>query len=415
MVLSRVRATGGWLAGARCAVVLCVAPALAVGASGASAEAGPPVLTFSPSTYDFVSVPLGKTGAQTFTLKNTGGSPAAPAITLPGSSAFAIPAVSDMCTATVLEPGGSCTVAVQFAPTAMAAVTASLNATSKKPAATATASLSGTGTLPSLAGETFRKRTGGFSPGSYFCGDDSQVFTFSVAGIATGPFPGTFTESGSVSLDPSDPSNQRFNSKFTITSGSLTLTGTNSAGPSGFSGVLCEAPSVAHATVDAATLSNAGGDAGAATITILIDSVDNLVTFTQSFRATLGAVHSSSHCAHNGNNVVCGAGNDTVLGGRGNDRLFGGAGNDTVLGGRGNDRLFGAPGNDVIFGGPGNDRIDPGSGRDHVSAGPGNDRVLARDRQRDVIDCGPGHDVAIVDRVDVTRRCEVVTRTRRRR
>jgi Ca2+-binding RTX toxin-like protein len=85
-----------------------------------------------------------------------------------------------------------------------------------------------------------------------------------------------------------------------------------------------------------------------------------------------------------------------------------------VSGGPGKDRLFGGPGNDAVSGGPGNDRIDPGSGRDHVSAGAGNDRIFARDGQRDVVDCGPGHDVAIVDRVDVTRRCEVVIRARRR-
>lgn len=90
------------------------------------------------------------TGAQTFTLMNTGGSPAAPVITLAGSSEFAIAPMSDMCTATVLEPGDSCTVEVQLVPTTTGAVTASLKATSKKPAATATASLSGTGTFPSL-------------------------------------------------------------------------------------------------------------------------------------------------------------------------------------------------------------------------------------------------------------------------
>jgi hypothetical protein len=49
-----------------------------------------------------------------------------------------------------------------------------------------------------------------------------------------------------------------------------------------------------------------------------------------------------------------------------------------------------------------------------LSPGPGHDRVVARDRQRDVIDWGRGRDVAIVDRVDVTRGCEVVVRARRR-
>ena len=63
-----------------------------------------------------------------------------------------------------------------------------------------------------------------------------------------------------------------------------------------------------------------------------------------------------------------------------------------------------------MSGGPGNDRIDPGTDRDHVSAGAGKDRIVSVDRRRDVIDCGPGRDEAIVDAVDRTRRCEIVVR-----
>ena len=435
MFLSRVCVTGVWLAGVRYRVVLCVAAALAFGASGAGAASGPPVLAFSPSPYDFGSVLPGNTGAQTFTLMNTGGSPAAPVITLAGSSEFAIAPMSDMCTATVLEPGDSCTVEVQLVPTTTGAVTASLKATSKKPAATATASLSGTGTFPSLAGETFTSRTGTFTFTDP-CVQSTTGFPFSVTGTATGPFPGTFTESGTIVLDNLNPhgSDQNFNSTFTITSGSITLTGTNSAGAAGFSKVNCVPNQSAGARVDAATLSNAGGDAGAATITVgFFFNGARSQTFTESFRATVGAVHSSSRCAGRaatimgaargdriagtrGHDViVAGAGNDRISADNGNDVVCAGTGNDQVLGGRGNDRLFGGPDNDVIFGGPGNDRIDPGPGRDHAFAGPGNDRVFARDGQRDVIDCGPGHDVAIVDPVDVTRRCELVIRTRRRR
>src|SRR5437016_4630453 len=42
-----------------------------------------------------------------------------------------------------------------------------------------------------------------------------------------------------------------------------------------------------------------------------------------------------------------GAGNDTLIGGSGNDQLFGGAGNDVILGKGGNDLLFGGAGNDT--------------------------------------------------------------------
>ncbi len=116
-------------------------------------------------------------------------------------------------------------------------------------------------------------------------------------------------------------------------------------------------------------------------------------------------------CAGTGNDRVAGgAGSDTLLGQAGNDTLLGGPGRDLLRGGPGNDRLSGGLGNDHIFGGPGDDRITPGRGRDHVDAGPGNDRIFSRDSQRDVIDCGRGHDVALVDRIDRTRRCETVIR-----
>ena len=120
-------------------------------------------------------------------------------------------------------------------------------------------------------------------------------------------------------------------------------------------------------------------------------------------------------------------GADRLLGGRGRDRLFGGPGPDRLRGGagsdrlrdsRGRDRLAGGasrdrlragPGSDRLSGGPGGDRINPGDGRDRVAAGPGNDRVLARGSASDAIDCGPGQgDVAIVDPLDDTRRCEQV-------
>jgi hypothetical protein len=53
--------------------------------------------------------------------------------------------------------------------------------------------------------------------------------------------------------------------------------------------------------------------------------------------------------------------------------------------------------------------ITGGSGADHIDAGPGSDTVNAADGERDVIDCGPGNDHAIVDQVDVVRNCELVT------
>jgi hypothetical protein len=134
----------------------------------------------------------------------------------------------------------------------------------------------------------------------------------------------------------------------------------------------------------------------------------------------LGAAENDRISARGGNDLVCagdgsdrvqaGSGDDRVFGQGGNDLLSGGGGRDALLGGTGNDHLDGGTGNDQLLGGPGNDRINPGPGRDRVSAGAGADHVDSRDGQPDVIDCGPGHDVAIVDATDRARRCEVVIR-----
>lgn len=96
------------------------------------------------------------------------------------------------------------------------------------------------------------------------------------------------------------------------------------------------------------------------------------------------------------------AGADRLVGTPYADHLSGAGGNDTLLGGRGDDVLRGGPGNDLLDGGPGSDRLEGGAG---------NDTIRARDGQRDSIDCGPGRDVVLADRLDrVARNCEIVRR-----
>lgn len=133
------------LAAVRGPVVLLVAAvALASWAPGAAAKSGPPALAFSPSPYDYGSVTVNQTASQAFTLENTGGTAtSALKLAVSGSSQFTI--TSDGCSATSLGAGKSCTVQVQFAPTATGGASATLTATSNKPAATATDSLSGSG------------------------------------------------------------------------------------------------------------------------------------------------------------------------------------------------------------------------------------------------------------------------------
>jgi Tol biopolymer transport system component len=102
----------------------------------------------------------------------------------------------------------------------------------------------------------------------------------------------------------------------------------------------------------------------------------------------------------------------TIVGTYGNDYLNGTDGPDKVCGRPGADHIYGRAGDDYIDAGAGNDVIYPGPGHDTVLGKGGADIVYARDGQRDWIDCGTEHDIAIVDKLDHVHHCEVVVRPR---
>lgn len=64
---------------------------------------------------------------------------------------------------------------------------------------------------------------------------------------------------------------------------------------------------------------------------------------------------------------------NTFIGGKGTDFIFGRGGNDYIDGGKGNDWLFGGEGNDTILGGAGHDVILGGVGNDTLTGGAGID------------------------------------------
>ena len=104
---------------------------------------------------------------------------------------------------------------------------------------------------------------------------------------------------------------------------------------------------------------------------------------------------------------------DVIYGKAGDDSLHGLGGNDVIYGGLGSDTIRGGDGNDVEYGGPGNDVLWAGRGADALYGGAGDDvlHAVANDNQLDIVDCGPGHDVAWLN-VDekgkyVIRGCEV--------
>jgi RTX calcium-binding nonapeptide repeat (4 copies) len=112
----------------------------------------------------------------------------------------------------------------------------------------------------------------------------------------------------------------------------------------------------------------------------------------------------------------------------GDIEVFGGSGNDALLGSSkpqnilptpfseepGVDRgikyseiLNGQRGNDRIKGFDGADGLNGGPGRDALDGGKGNDAINAKDGRRDRrVKCGPGRDVAVIDRVDSVSGCE---------
>lgn len=118
----------------------------------------------------------------------------------------------------------------------------------------------------------------------------------------------------------------------------------------------------------------------------------------------------------NGDDVIDGEGGVDFIDGRGGDDvLYGGAGSDEVVSFPGDDTLFGGRGNDFVIEGKGNNRLFGGGGNDFFQATaidadrPGSEDTTLK--KRDLVFCGSGRDVVVVDpgRVDfVARDCERV-------
>ncbi len=84
------------------------------------------------------------------------------------------------------------------------------------------------------------------------------------------------------------------------------------------------------------------------------------------------------------------------------NRVFALGGDDTVLGGGGNDRLRGGRGDDVLQGGSGADRLRGGQDDDVLDGGAGDDYLFGRGDggDPDQIVCGAGEDTVVLGRGD---------------
>lgn len=174
-------------------------------------------------------------------------------------------------------------------------------------------------------------------------------------------------------------------------------------------GAISGTPQTAVTSVHTVTLTDQAGSANA-TVTIAIatgtggvpkacSTIKRGTTANNTLRGTAGSER-----------MLGLRGRDRLYGRGGNDCLFGGDGNDLLDGGTGNDTLDGGRGNDTLIGGSGKDSLIGGAGRDVFFGGKGDDRIAARDGLAEVVRCGTGRDVAIVDRRDLVIGCETVRR-----
>lgn len=106
------------------------------------------------------------------------------------------------------------------------------------------------------------------------------------------------------------------------------------------------------------------------------------------------------------------SGADRIIATEGPARIDGGPGNDRLGATRlaGDVTINGQTGHDRIAGNTADDTLDGGAGRDTIFGAEGNDRIRADDDLTDTISCGPGQDRVTADRRDRIRRdCERVS------
>lgn len=168
--------------------VALVAVAVVVPSAGAG---GSPSIAFNPTSTDYGTIDAGTTASKTFALTNSGGTGTGAlkvSITSTAGSATAFTTIADTCTAVSLGPRKSCSVTVQYAPTtAPQDDAATLTAVSKKPLATATASLTGKSIAPKSQGQRNCEAVGGtFStdPATNMVNLGGRTFVFSCNGGA---------------------------------------------------------------------------------------------------------------------------------------------------------------------------------------------------------------------------------------
>lgn len=145
---------------------------------------------------------------------------------------------------------------------------------------------------------------------------------------------------------------------FTLSTGSLTVKNAN-----GKSLSMINSSGKSYSTVV--------GSSSSSTTKIVTNSTKSPVTVSSSIK-TIDATTRTVSVSIKGNGL-----DNSIVGGTGNDSLYGRSGNDTILGGKGNDKLYGSNGDDVLTGGKGNDSLwgDDGADTFIYSSGDGKDVI----------------------------------------
>jgi hypothetical protein len=316
------------------------------------------------ATADLGSQPVadGATAPSDIAITNRGtGKAIVRSVTLAGPAAAAFSVASDTCVGVVLAPNATCTVRVAFDPGTAGANAARLLVAST--AGTTRVDLDGTGTLPAAALDSTARV---FKPRAPNSPKAPERATFTIANQGPGAL-----AVASVAVDGSG------------------------AAAFAVQAQTCTAAPIAPSA--ACTVTVAFTPRAAALQLARLHLVTN--TAAGALDASLVGIGLPRQCFVT-----------RLLGCSGKDRLRGTAKGETMRGGAGNDSIDAKGGDDKVFGDAGNDVLTGGAGRDTINGGAGNDRINARDRARDVIDCGAGTDVAVVDAIDAVKHCERVSR-----
>jgi Ca2+-binding RTX toxin-like protein len=101
-------------------------------------------------------------------------------------------------------------------------------------------------------------------------------------------------------------------------------------------------------------------------------------------------------------NVVGGAGDDTIVGNARYNRLYGGEGDDTLTAGTGGSALWGGDGNDHLTGGSGTDYLYGQDGNDTLTAGSGVEKRIDGGNGDNTLTAGSGTDTIVKGHGDET-------------